>query len=1173
MYFQLNFLQIFFILLLKILLTVEDVPFFYDVNPEYSYFAEKSFDSYKTLLLEIMHGKMTFKIESTSDLIYDIDFIERINGNSHSPYMLKSLELDEENNGIFLGCGINLLYFEPEEMESILLDAKMNYMEIQKIKSFCKVSGNDAKLILNNRFNYIFDIRKFNEAVINYLIKNRDNIFPKNKNNLKTPFINCLISLYIQLGTISPQIKGNFFNNYTSASYITKYLFEGAPFARFIQSKLVLMMEGNIKFNNNHLIFVVPMIFDEKEKLQIKTFITEYSRILNDNYHLNKNQISILTFNNEVKNYVISYNSRKSKQLDLIFEFNKKEMKSLNLANIYEYLLLLFEEIQKTDGENIYENNIVVLFLDINFAQEYKELINNIINEYKKKGIQTIPYINKPDSLKASDIINYNIFYNFTKTFEIAPLRIAVSNMHIYIDLTDVNKNLDNNIILKKLENLKMNDMDAPLYIEVNITKEENEFVFYEIELEINETQGYNIFLSDKNPYPNIKDYTSKFIKYDNNYNPKVRIKTKSLNQFYLSIEGILSFNLTIKKNYSNENEELILSEGEYQKESFNIPILFMDENIRNLETFTSDYKPKLHSNILKEDSSLDFVIKYFTRGIDLDNTDYKSFFDYNLFTYLYGDSYMINTVYRNPDTNKYYIGRYFELNKASPFNLMDEGLNQLIINKLYDFINENHKTLDEKNLPAISFNEQEIKIIYNVTNGKYINNIANLLNKTSNTVNFKDLSSETKFIIFCLYFQNSKDNLQYIKNLAQKEPKYPGVLKSFRAKEKRDDRANRFIISSILSFDQQIKFEKILITIIIGQSFILNDVGITFLKDFYNVLSKAKAKISLLVYDTLKDKIKTIIPFYSKKVTKVEIIDDYKKENEDIRYKYNKTETQKMNFNKIINFALNHFSRYDNGIKKELFIVSEENLYTNDSYYINNILTNLNYKKHEQLRKNQIKLILLSSKNAEKGDIPELFTLPTNKDEIKPYTINENYFHVNNYVNTNLFINDLGKMAKDSIIKLNLGTRLINDFYQGKISYYEINCEHFINDIIVIKANLSNFNFYYSFDNPFPNQYMDFKADKIADDDKVVISDLAKKDKIYLGLESKNEVKKQIIEVFSCEIYYSKKQYKNCKFVENNRFLWYAFFLLVAIFIIGLAVYYFGHSNDKAQINIFENQ
>jgi hypothetical protein len=277
------------------------------------------------------------------------------------------------------------------------------------------------------------------------------------------------------------------------------------------------------------------------------------------------------------------------------------------------------------------------------------------------------------------------------------------------------------------------------------------------------------------------------------------------------------------------------------------------------------------------------------------------------------------------------------------------------------------------------------------------------------------------------------------------------------------------------------------------------------------------------------------------------------------------------MDFDKIINYALSQLSIYDKGIKKEIFIICDENLKTEDKFYINNKLTNLNYNKHTELRKYQIKLILISTKNYEKGEIPELFNLELESNEKAPYTIFENYFHINDITNTNMYINDLARMAKDSIIKLNLGERYINDFYHAKINYYEINIKNFIQDVIVIKANLSNFNFYYSFDNPFPNSYIDIKADKIADDDKVVIEDI-KSDKIYLGIESKNEMKKQIIEIFSCESYYSNKQYQNCKFVDDHRYLWYAFIFLTAIFVIGHTIYFYKptHSINKNQLNVY---
>ena len=1170
MLFNLNIisLKIFILLISKLFITFQTEILFYNTNPFYSFLIDKSFqslDSSKKLLLDIMHGKLPFKLESPSKFTYDMEFIEKINGNFPFPYTLKSLELDPENNGILLGAGINLLNFKPDEMENILRMTFIPWPEKEKIKLLCQKSGKEAIDMIQNNKDFIFSlesIKIFNKVVIDYIIDNRIiNEFGKAKKLLKTPLINGFLSAYIQLPKVNNDLNNILFNNYTSGSYIVQHLFEGAPFSRFIQSKLILMMDGNVKFNNNHLLFVLPMAFEENEKNNIRDLIISYSIYLTNYYNFNKIRISILIFDNENKKYLINYNPKEPKPFEDLFNFNSEnKTKFINFSEIYEYIENLFE---KNKNSKIYENKIISLFLNYNTNKLYFNEINNLISKYKKKGIQTIPLINKSDFVKNFDIIDYNIFFDFNKAINIGPLKMAVSNMHINIDLTNKNEKINLNEIVKtKIEKIKLNDIDAPLYIEVTIYPEKNESVYYEISLEINKTSGYNIFVSDSNPYPNIKDYTIKFIKYDDNLNPKIRIKAYLLNKFYIAIKGILYFDLIIEKKYNLENEEIIKSEGEYEKKPYNISIYLKDEIMKNLESFTSNYK--LKSNLLNGDFTLDSVLKYFTRGIDLDNTDDRAFFNYNLFTYLFGDSYLINTIYRNSENNNYYIGRYFELNQNSPFRLREEGLNELIISKIYPFINGNNRTLIDNKIPAVSFNDNELKLIYNITNRKYILNLENLLNRTLNTINFKNLPSETKFVLLCLYFQNSKENLEIIKNLAHKEPKYPEVLKSLKEKDKNQDFFNKFMISFISNFDQQIKFEKILINVVIGQSFALSDIGVKFVEDFYNAMSKTKAKISLSIYDTLKtvNKIKTIIPFYSKKISK--ILEEYKNKNNNLRNKYNSTDEQKMDFEKIIKFGLSYFSKYDTGIKKELFIICDENINKKDKYYINNKLTNLdNNQKIQIIMKDQIKIILLSTKNVEKGYIPELFKLRN------PFTINENYFHVNNFEDTNLYMNDLARIAKDSLIKLNLGTRLINDFYQGKISYYEINCGDFLSDIIIIKANLSNFNFYYSFDNPFPNPYLDIKADKTADDDKIIFSDL-QNDKIYLGIESKNEVRKQIIEFFSCEIYYSKNQYKNCKFIESHRFLWYGFFLLTVSFIIGLAVYFLGHSS-KNQINIFD--
>ena len=1161
-----------FLFLINIFMTFQVDPIYYNINPINSYI-NKSLDSYKKFLLEIMHGKLPFKIEATYSMKYDIDFIEKVNGNIPYPYTLKSLDFDDENNGIFLGAGINLLKFKPEEMNYILSKTLILPYEKELIKSFCQKSGNEAKKIVNTTNYKIINLREFNEAVISYIIEKKIvNDFGRNQkyyNFLNTPFNNAFLSAYIQLPKINDDIKNNLFNNYTSGSYIVQHLFEGAPFARFIQSRLISMMDNNIRYNNNHLLFVIPIIFEESEKNNIKDFINNYIRSLRNYNNYNSIKVSILIVYNEKKEYIINYNSNIFSIFDeLLLKYKYNNETKFNFSEIYEYSHSLFEKYKIQD---IYENKIICLLLNFNISNLYSNQINDIMYKYKKINIHTIPLINKPDSVNSFDIIKYNIYYDFNKTINIESIKLAVSNMHINIDLTNEIENISlNKSIEGKIENLKLNDMDAPLYIEVNIKKEKNESIYYEIELEIKKTKGYNIFVSDNNPYPNIKDYNSKFIKYHNNLNPKIRIKTYLRNQFYIGIEGILYFNLTIRRKYITKINELILTEGEYNIEPYNNSVYFKDETLKNLETFTSDYRPQ--SLLFKDNLPLDLVLKYYTRGIDLDNTDDGEFFNDNLFFYLFGNSYLIKTVYRSSENNNYYIGRYIELTQSTPLQLREDGLNQLLVNKLYLFINGNNKTLINTKPPNIYFDHDELKIIYNITNKKYINDLTYLLSKIANTMSFKELSAERKFVILCLYFPNSKDNLDIIKALAHRRPNYLEILQSLKTKNKNPDNLNKFIISFISNFDQQIKFEKILITIFMGKSFLLSDTGINFIKEFYNSMSKTKGKISLLVYDTLlsKNEIKPIIPFYTKKISKLELLDEYKVKNSYNRYQYNNTDKQKLDFDKIIDFGLSYFNKYDIGIKKQIFIISDENLFTEDKYNINNQLININYKKHNILRNKQIKLILISTKNVEKGNIPQLFTLKKENNETKPYTINENYFHMSNFENTSSIVNELRFMSKNSIINLNIGTRFINDFYQGRLNYYEINFEDYLKDIIVIKGNLSNFNFYYSSDNPFPNPYTDLKADKIADNDTIVITDLTS-NKLYLGIESKYEIKKQVIEIFSCEIYYSSKKYKNCKFVENHRFSWYFLFLLIVIFIIGMIVYYFVHLNNKNQINIFD--
>ena len=75
---------------------------------------------------------------------------------------------------------------------------------------------------------------------------------------------------------------------------------------------------------------------------------------------------------------------------------------------------------------------MIALFLNYNTCKLYSYELDIIMDKYQKKGIQTIPFVNKANLVKYFDIIKYNIFFDFTKSINIGPLKMATSNMHIY---------------------------------------------------------------------------------------------------------------------------------------------------------------------------------------------------------------------------------------------------------------------------------------------------------------------------------------------------------------------------------------------------------------------------------------------------------------------------------------------------------------------------------------------------------------------------------------------------------------------------------------------------------------------------------------------------------------------------------------------------------------------
>ena len=1097
-------------------------------------------------LLEALRGKITLKKEFIKLINFDIDIIQRLNKNIGCLYIV----IDNTYNktkGIYLGAGINLFNYNHNEVDQYFKTNNFTNRNKQRYIELLKDIENKTNInesFLNKYESPFEDLDKFNLLMVNYTL---NKFLDKTKNNYPyNPFfLNTIISVYIQHLLTDDELH-NYLNNYNynEVAYVVEHLFEIFPNTRLIQSKLIPFLDINYKFNFNHIfIFIEKSLFQRNELDNIKQLIKNlYDKLYNNN------RISIIISNENKYTYILNYKKDKDNIDELLKYEEKKSEIFINLEDIYTNINHKFEENKK----DFFENKIVILLL--NYESNVPENKNELIEKYKKEyGIQTIPLINIANSnINNKDIFDYNIFYNFTENIIIQNILLAISNMHIPLDLTNKDKAQLNNIIL--------NDIETPLYFEININKEKiNPSEYYEISLDISKSSGYNIFISGSNPYPNIRNNLNNFMKYENNLNPIIRIKSGDIknSSFYLGIDGNINFNLIVKRcMYDGDISNLILTKGEYDYVKYNISL---DKNNNNF-TFGENYTIKSHifANDTKEN-----IMKYFTRGIDLDNTEDNSFLNYNLFTFIF-EKYLINRVYKNKE-NIFYFGQNLILKEFTPLKLKKEGFDKFTINKLYPFLSASCD-LNNSVAPSVYFNEIELKKIFNITYVKFRKELSNKIKLYPQCIHFDEQSPTIKFILFSLYFSYSyyKDNsiMRAIINLSLKSPYYLIVISSL----KNYFKENNFLLNYIKQIEQEEKSEKIMTAIIIGKSLLLSETGLNFINEYYNIMSKSMTKISISIYDTLNNNIKNIIPFSS--TNNNQKVEEIIKSFQDQRDEYNNT-NQEMNLEIINDFGYKQFKKYDRGIKKKLLVICDENL-KEKNYFINNKLIvpdDIKDIKKINLTQNIFELILLTSKNYEKGEIHDLFL----KKKYN-YTIYENYFHFSDLNKTNIYMPDLNRLIKGSTIKIKLGARLINDYYQNKNSYFQIDCSEYKDDVIVIKTNISNFNFYASASNPFPY----YSDDNLIETKKdAVVINKCVNGFAHFCLEPKYDIRKEIIEIFSCESY---QPDNNCKSVANNKIEWIIFatttFAILVFFVFYKCKYNLSRRfniRNKKRLNVFE--
>ena len=243
------------IFIINILSSREELYDNYKINGNYR--RDKSFinktyldDSYN-FLLEIMRGRIPFKIDDSPLYNFDLNFMKRTNKNIPCLYYYKNTNYKNNiTNGLFLGASINLFNYNNMEMKIIignsLINDKNQYYELIE-----DLRINGYKTILIEKYNIMLkEIVKFNSDIMNFTI----NKYLREANETKqykTTLINDILSLYFQLYQGCSDLNSYLGHSSSQLSFIVEHLFETSPYARLIQSKLIIMMDGTIKYNIN----------------------------------------------------------------------------------------------------------------------------------------------------------------------------------------------------------------------------------------------------------------------------------------------------------------------------------------------------------------------------------------------------------------------------------------------------------------------------------------------------------------------------------------------------------------------------------------------------------------------------------------------------------------------------------------------------------------------------------------------------------------------------------------------------------------------------------------------------------------------------------------------------------------------------------------------------------
>ena len=949
----------------------------------------------KSMTMKEMNSNKTSKV-----------FIESINNNYKCGYINKKLLKRYPNqSGVFLGIGLNLGLFQN------LSFLKLSYTFENKVRDFLNVKGEKA---FNNYKNKNINFNKYemdiiNERIINYFSPFIYKIL--NPNYHKQRIISPLIASYIQILNHDKEIK-DFNHNFENLANIINYQIMGSRFSTKISSIFLSLEKINCN-HENHIIFITGMINDNNEKNSLNDSMIKLISSTNHKYSL-----IIVNDKEVIKKINLTSETNISELYD---QFNNKNDVGINLEKAFDTT----EKIIKEYNYKYTNKKNIVLFVHKNFTDQNNA--KNLIDNMKRKGYNILIYSNSSVNLfylNDSNIVyleNYGSFkeylFSFKSTICYFPFQILLLE--------------ENNESIKKgnITNLYIEDEKSPHYFK--IIPNSNERKIYNISLYIRKNQinpYFNIFVSKKNPFPDIKDYTNKHYGIGDS-NPELFIKTN--NTFYISVIGeVLNYDIYISEiknetSYKKKSNGLFNSSNEYNK------------LIESIGYYSFKEQPFLNTTLfgLKQEKKIFNLLKYCRRGIHRYNTIDDDFLNIDLLKYF---KMFITTIYIDKNNNNIYIGNQFKLNGISASNLLSKNFPIILFNKLYSIISIDHK--DNKTLNKylkkenIELLEREIIFLLKITKQEEMNIIARILSQTS----INEISSNLKFLFYMNRFILKAKYQKLIKlifQLTNNEIENEKLVKELKLINKNEIKLFNSIIIDIEKKNTFTEFP-ILISFVIGKSLLKSQTFFGFLK---KLVSLMKVYISLTTYDNKKNKqlIHNFEPFSIHDLEKF----DYSK------YKKGSIENQsELDFQLILKDQKKLFDEYDKGIKKILVILSDEDIIENETIH-NHKLTNI--KTIPNINKTDFNLLIMTSRQ---------------------YSLNEDIFIKENFsFYDNIFyftdlekdIDEFLRLTKTLPIKLVCDNQIIlSNFKQNQIQYYEINCDNSSDlslnssDILIYKSN-----------------------------------------------------------------------------------------------------------------------